>query len=88
MRFTLGHLLATPTVLNYLELNGITPQTLIARHAAGEWGDIHPDDRLLNDQAIRNGSRLLSAYRISSQRIYIITEWDRSSTTILLASEY
>lgn len=88
MLFPTGHLLATPTALDHLTRSDASPFDLIRRHTSGDWGDIHPDDRILNDQAVRNGSRLLSAYRIGSERIYVITEWDRSATTMLLASEY
>ncbi|QSI34340.1 plasmid related protein [Variovorax sp. RKNM96] len=64
------------------------PIYLIGRHAHGDWGDIHAEDRKLNDQAVRNGLRLLSAYEIGGVKVYVITEWDRSYTTVLLASEY
>lgn len=86
--FAPGRLLATSAALDLLACSGTHPLGLIRRHASGDWGDIHPEDCELNDQAVRNGSRLLSAYRIGSERIYVITEWDRSATTMLLASEY
>ncbi|ATA56184.1 hypothetical protein CKY39_25325 [Variovorax boronicumulans] len=88
MLFDLGHLLATPSALKHLGEHRTTPIHLIGRHAHGDWGDIHAEDRKLNDQAVRNGFRLLSAYRIGGARVYVITEWDRSCTTVLLASEY
>ncbi len=88
MRLTLGHLLATSVALDHLTRSGISALDLIRRHASGDWGDIDPEDHSANNQALRNGSRLLSAYRIGSERVYVITEWDRSATTILLASEY
>lgn len=86
--FPTGRILSTPAALEHLTRSGSSPLDIIRRHTSGDWGDIHPDDRTLNDEAVRNGSRLLSAYRIGSERIYVITEWDRSATTILLASEY
>jgi hypothetical protein len=88
MLFDLGRVLATPTVLRHLADHLIAPNVLIERHSRGEWGDIHADDIVLNDQAVSNGSRLLSAYKVGGARVYVITEWDRSSTTVLLASEY
>ena len=88
MRFNLGQILATPQALKHLASNGVVPLNLISRHICGDWGDIHPEDRKLNDQAVSNGSRVLSAYKIGNDRVYVITEWDRSSTTVLLASEY
>ncbi|MGJ7546811.1 plasmid related protein [Variovorax sp. LT1R16] len=88
MLFATGRLLATPAALDRLKRAGSSAEELLLRHASGDWGDIHPEDRVLNDQALRTGSRLLSAYRFDSGRIYIITEWDRSCTTVLLASEY
>lgn len=86
--FPTGRLLATPTALDHLTGSGVDTLNIIRRHTSGDWGDIHPDDRHLNDQAVRNGSRVLSAYRIGTELIYVITEWDRRATTILLASEY
>lgn len=88
MLFKLGRVLATPSVLKHLEEHRINPIELISCHAVGDWGDGQAEDRMLNDQAVRNGSRLLSAYEVGGGRVYIITEWDRSSTTVLLASEY
>lgn len=88
MLFPTGHLVAPPSALDHLSRSGASAFDLIHRHASGDWGNIHLDDRALNDRAVRSGSRILSAYRIGSERIYVITEWDRSATTILLASEY
>ena len=61
----------------------------MARHAAGDWGDLAEEDRRTNDIAIAEGTRLLSAYRLDTgTKIWIITEADRSSTCILLPEEY
>jgi hypothetical protein len=66
--------------------------TLLRRHLAGDWGDVDDEDKALNDAAIVDGSRLLSAYHIGDSqtpiKFWIITEADRSSTTVLLPSEY
>lgn len=63
--------------------------TALDRHAAGDWGEVCEDDRLSNEQALTDGGRLLSAYRAASgERFWIITERDRSATTVLLPDEY
>ena len=62
-KFTLGRLLATPGALAALEDAGQTPLDIISRHVSGDWGDISPDDKQLNDQALIDGSRILSAYK-------------------------
>lgn len=53
-----------------------------------DWGDLCEDDWKLNDAAVRHGERLLSAYKAAGQKVFIITEWDRSATTVLFADEY
>ena len=61
----------------------------LQRYQRGDWGDISEDDKLCNDLAIQNGERLCARYNIKdSKPIFIITEWDRSCTTILFRSEY
>lgn len=61
----------------------------LLRHAEGDWGDVCQEDWALNDEALENESRLLSSYRTKAEiRFWIITEWDRSITTILLPLEY
>jgi hypothetical protein len=75
--------------LEALELSGETPLMFLARHVVGDWGDLDEDDRAENELSIREGFRLLSAYHLrDGTRIWIITEADRSSTTVLLPSEY
>lgn len=84
--FRLGRLLATPGALDIL-----SPDTLLdilQRHATGDWGELCDDDRAANDAALLDGSRLLSAYTVEGERIWIITEADRSATTVLLPEEY
>lgn len=61
------------------------------RHFTGDWGDLDPEDKQLNDEAVLNGDRILSAYIYPGHedwKIWIITEWDRSVTTILFPHEY
>lgn len=88
MLFDPGQLVATPGALNHLALHGCTPSALIGRHLSGDWGDLDIRDRKLNDEAVVGGDRIFSAYAIAGLKLYVITEWDRSYTTVLLASEY
>ncbi|HEY4129421.1 MAG TPA: hypothetical protein VGM50_02335 [Gemmatimonadaceae bacterium] len=61
----------------------------VNRHAAGDWGDVGEEDWHANDDALRDGSRVMSGYDIGrGQRLWILTEADRSATTVILASEY
>ena len=88
-RFPLGHLVATPGALAALADAGQSPLEFLARHVRGDWGDLCPEDRRLNDQALRQGTRLLSAYRTAKGvKLWVITEADRSSTCLLLPEEY
>ena len=87
--FPLGDLVATPGALSILEKNGVVPMRLISRHMKGDWGDVPPDDAAANTDALRIGARVLSSYTLPDRaRIWIITEADRSSTTLLLPEEY
>jgi hypothetical protein len=89
MSFPLGNLVATPGALNALEKNGTVPMTLISRHMRGDWGDVPTVDAKTNADALRIGARLLSSYPLADgARIWIITEADRSTTTLLLPEEY
>ena len=63
------------------------PASLIARHFAGDWGDLDADDRRANDRAVRDGSRLLSAYQTAAGRVWLTIEWDRSATTLVPPEE-
>lgn len=88
-RFSLGQVVATPGALEALHESGQTPAYFLAKHSQGNWGDVCPSDAQLNDQALIDGSRLLSSYRtLKNERLWIITEADRSSTCLLLPSEY
>ena len=69
-------------------MNGVDSMSLIHKHKMGEWGDLSKEDIKANQDAIAFDGRVLSAYVIASVRVYVITEWDRSVTTLLLASEY
>ena len=86
--FPLGRLVATPGSLAMLESLNLRPDNFLARHAAGDWGDICAEDAGLNDEALRYGDRLISVYKIQGKVLWIITEYDRSVTTLLLPEEY
>lgn len=87
-RFNLGQVVATPGALQLLQDHGLAPFAFLTRHAAGDWGDVPAEDATANDAALINGDRLLSAYPVGDGRIWLLTEWDRSVTTILLPREY
>lgn len=85
----MGGLYATPGALDACERAHVTPATYFARHARGDWGDIHPEDRGLNEQALVEGSRIFSVYTLpTSEAMWVITEADRSATTALLPADY
>lgn len=86
--FELGELVGTPGAVAQLASIGYAPTRLIARHVAGDWGNIHPDDAQSNRDAIASGARILSSYDLPCGTVWVITEADRSVTTILLPSEY
>ena len=87
--FNLGDVVATPAALNALQSCNVTPAQLLHLHVNGNWGSVGEEDAKTNDAAVHNGERILSSYRIGEHtRIWVITEWDRSVTTILLPSEY
>jgi hypothetical protein len=88
-KFNLGQVVATPGALAALERNGQSPMDFIAQHAAGNWGEVDIEDWAENELSLREGFRLLSAYSLKDgEKLWIITEADRSATTLLLPSEY
>lgn len=88
-KFPLGQLVATPGALRALEDAHQHPMDFILRHQAGDWGEVPEEDTAENERSLTRGWRLLSAYRTANHvRIWIITEADRSATTILLPEEY
>jgi hypothetical protein len=85
---SLGRVVATPGALKLLLEKGEHPFDYLARHATGDWGELCAFDRRQNDIALREGYRVLSSYETPAGRVWIITEADRSITTILLPEEY
>ena len=102
-RFSLGRTVATPAALALLEKYNVCVATLLVRHQCGDWGDVGADDASSNDNALKNGDRMLSVYRLldpavlqtmtsderrRSPRVWIITERDFSVTTVLTPEDY
>ena len=87
--FSLGQIVATPGALQALEKAGQLASHFLVKHALGDWGDLCPEDKQANDEAVADDLRILSAYKLSDGvRIWCITECDRSATTLLLPEEY
>jgi hypothetical protein len=90
----LGRVLATPGILEALEQSGQSPANFLDRHIHGDWGNVGHEDWQLNVYALKDGSRILSAYQTSKGiKIWIITEaadenGNRAATTLLLPTEY
>lgn len=88
--FELGRTFITPGAQDALEESGQVPHEFLQRHQTGDWGEeLSEGDSKENDFSLKNGFRLLSAYKTSKgQKLWIITEHDRSYTTVLLPSDY
>jgi len=96
-KFCLGQVVATSNFISRIkEIEDINAdeviQLALIRHQSGDWGDCCPEDSKTNDHALENGNRLLSVYNWESGeeplKFWVITEWDRSATTILLPEDY
>ena len=88
--FSPGQIVATPGAMALLDKVGRNGSDLLSRHLQGDWGDVCKEDAAQNNQALEDGERLLSSYefKLIDKKIWIITEHDRSVTTILLPEEY
>ena len=87
--FPLGRVMATPAALRALAESGQTAGSFVSRHVGGDWGCVGEEDRRLNDEALIQGDRILSSYRTDrGVKLWVITEADRSSTTVLLPEDY
>jgi hypothetical protein len=87
--FALGSLVATPGALAALAKSGQTPLDFLSRHITGDWGELCEEDRKENQLSVKRGFRILSSYKTNSgENIWVITEADRSVTTVLLPDEY
>ena len=79
----------TAGVNDLVQRGELNPVPYLKRHLDGDWGDLCDDDRRSNDAALKSGDRLFSSYQVTRDlKLWIITEWDRSVTTLLLPSEY
>lgn len=88
-KFPLGQIVATPGALQAMAESGQTPDFFLQRHITGDWGEVSDGDKQLNDEALQDGSRLLSAFTtLKGERLWIITEGDRSVSTLLRPEEY
>lgn len=90
MLFQLGQVVATPGALRAIEENNVFTWGLLQRHANGDWGCVPEEDKLENLLSVENGYRVMSSYPLNEQgdKLWIITEADRSSTCLLLPEEY
>src|SRR5689334_3903713 len=91
--FDLGQVVATPGAIALLASLSKTPLEFLARHVRGDWGDMSKDDWRANEQALKDGSRIFSAYKIGPLKIWVITEatgdnGQRDSTCVLLPEDY
>jgi hypothetical protein len=88
-KFPLGQVVATPGAIEAMQASGQTPDFFLDQHASGNWGIVDEEDWRLNNEAIRQGDRLLSAFvTLRGTKLWVLTEADRSVTTILLPDEY
>ena len=86
--FTLGQVVSTRNALAFAEAEQIDLMALLFRHHHGDWGDVCEEDRASNEEALTMPLRIMSSYKFAEGSIWIITEADRSVTTILLPSDY
>ena len=88
-KFELGQLVGTPGALEAFQRNGQEPFEFLLRHVTGDWGDLDDEDKQENDYSVTREVRILSAYNLNDgTKVWIITEADRSATTVLLPGEY
>jgi len=87
--FNPGQIVATPGARDLVDRLGLNPYDYLARHLTGDWGDMCDEDKAANDRAIGEGERIFSAYQVTEEdRLWVISEADRSSTCFLLPEEY
>lgn len=91
IKFSLGQIVATPNALEALKAAKRSPIDFIRRHVQGDWGDINEEDKQANETALIEGGRIFSSYKINPEQeeaVWVITEADRSSTCVLMPSDY
>lgn len=88
-KFPLGRCVATPAALSLLATNAVSTGSLLDRHITGDWGKLCDEDKQANDDAVKHGGQVLSSYELpSGDKVWVITEWDRSVTTVLTPDDY
>lgn len=88
-RFDLGRPAITPAAQTALDATEISAASLLTRHLHGDWGDLSVEDQVANELAALSGKRILSSYPLrGDERVWVITEADRSATTILSPDDY
>ena len=89
-KLTLGKVVMTQDIAMFMDEKEFYIKVMesLNLHVSGDWGSVCEEDKAENDRALESGDRILSAYETSHGKIWIITEWDRSVTTILFPSEY
>jgi len=87
--FLLGRVVATPGALAIFQQHeDKSIHQYLQNHLRGDWGELCSDDKQANDNALNTGGRILSSYFVGGNKIWVITEADRSATTVLLPQEY
>lgn len=89
--FELGRMVMTQSVSSLIDENrgaNLSLLILLQRHKNGDWGTVPIEDKISNDEATREEGRVMSSYKLCGEKIWIITEWDRSVTTVLFPIEY
>lgn len=93
-KFQLGTIVATTNAMTQIIQTGTPPAevigNLLARHMVGDWGVVCKEDKQTNDDALAGGGRLMSVYKVDGidDNVWVITEWDRSVTTVLMPEDY
>lgn len=88
MSFPIGRTVATPGAISAMVKGGFSLLSLLDRHLLHDWGDVDEHDQQVNDRAVEDGTRIFSVYKKNGRTIWVITEGDRSVTTLLLPEEY
>ena len=91
-QFDVGQVVATRGVAEWVEEKPVQRRIgagrALQRHQSGDWGKVCTEDWEANNQSLKDGTRLLSSYEVDGRRLWVITEWDRSVTTVLFPEEY
>jgi hypothetical protein len=87
-KFETGAVVATPAAIDMLERENLDPIQFLSRHMTGDWGDIDEHDKAVNAEALQDDGRLFSSYDTPGGKLWIITEADRSATTLLTPADY